>query len=130
MNARSYVSDAARLAPLMRLPQLYEQSLPAVEKGAREGVFIGSTRFLPYFLDFGVLMNPHVFVCGITGSGKTYLMKGLMLKLCAIMGSLVIAIDFTGEYRGFAELAGEESVTPSRRLPWCQRGAGGSSTST
>ncbi len=113
MNAKSYVTDAARLAPLMCIPVLYEQRMDAVERGSTGGVFIGCTRFLPYFLDFDVLMNPHVFVCGITGSGKTYLMRNLMLKLYAIMGSLVIAIDFTGEYKDFAELVGEESVPPT-----------------
>jgi hypothetical protein len=113
MNTKPYVTDAARLAPLMCLPVLYEQRMDAVEKGAKDGVFIGCTRFLPYFLDFDVLMNPHVFVCGITGSGKTYLMKNLMLKLYAIMDSLVIIVDFTGEYKGFVELVGERSVPPS-----------------
>jgi Helicase HerA, central domain len=113
MNAKSYVTDAARLAPLMCIPVLYEPRIDAVEKGAKDGVFIGCTRFLPYFLDFDVLMNPHVFVCGITGSGKTYLMKNLMLKLYAIMDSLVIVVDFTGEYKGFVDLVGERSVLPS-----------------
>lgn len=116
MNSKAYVTDAARLAPLLRLPVLYEQPMAAIEKGSRDGIFVGSTHFLPYFLDFEVLMNPHVFVCGITGSGKTYLMKNLMLKLYAIMGSLVIAIDFTGEYKGFVVLVGEESVPPDSVL--------------
>lgn len=112
MSAKPYNSDAARLAPLMSIPVFYEQRMDAIEKGAKEGIFIGYTRFLPYFLDFDVLMNPHVFVCGITGSGKTYLMKSLMLKLYAIMDSLVIVIDFTGEYKCFVELVGENSAQP------------------
>jgi hypothetical protein len=112
MRGRAYLTDAAKLAPLIGCPALYEQSIGAVEKGAKDGIFVGNTHFLPFFFDPGLLMNPHVFVCGITGSGKTYLMRNLMLKLYAISESLVVIVDFTGEYRGFVELVGEGSVAP------------------
>ncbi|MEM3839404.1 MAG: type IV secretory system conjugative DNA transfer family protein, partial [Candidatus Micrarchaeaceae archaeon] len=39
---------------------------------------------------------------GMTGSGKTYLTKSLMLRLYAVLECIVIVIDFTGEYEEFA----------------------------
>ena len=81
-------------------------------KNSKAGVFVGNAHFLPCFLNVEPLMNPHICICGVTGSGKTYLMKSLMLRLSVMMDSLVVVIDFTGEYRGFVELVGLRSAAP------------------
>ncbi|MCL5419573.1 MAG: type IV secretory system conjugative DNA transfer family protein [Candidatus Marsarchaeota archaeon] len=98
----SSTSEASRL---FCLPIVDEQTLESIEESARDGIFIGisKTYMRPFFLNFGLLMNPHVFITGITGSGKTYLARSMMLKLQALLDCIVIVIDFTGEYAKFAE---------------------------
>ena len=100
----SFVSD------LIRFPNINSQEPGRAAAAAKNGVFVGFMRGLPYFLDFTDAINPHVFVCGITGSGKTYLMKSLMLKLAKMVHSVIVLIDFTGEYESFVNLAGEIQV--------------------
>ena len=67
---------------------------------SRGGVFVGITEDFgrPYFVNFDSLVNPHVFVVGMTGSGKSYLIRSLALRLRDILESKVVLIDFTGEY--------------------------------
>lgn len=85
-------------------------------KNAKEGIFVGRTHLLPCFLNLEQAMNPHVFVCGVTGSGKTYLMKSLMLRLSIMGDALVVIIDFTGEYRSFIEFVGFKSAALEKLL--------------
>ncbi|MEM3482607.1 MAG: type IV secretory system conjugative DNA transfer family protein [Candidatus Micrarchaeaceae archaeon] len=77
-------------------------------ESSKSGVYIGNSEegHMPIFLEFSMLVNPHVFVCGMTGSGKTYLMKNLMLKLRSAMQAEIYCIDFTGEYFEFANASG------------------------
>ncbi len=100
------LSSSSELSKLVILPRIDEQALESIKLRSGHGIFIGNTRrySLPFFLSFGDLMNPHIFITGITGSGKTYLAKSLMLKLYAILECIVIVIDFTGEYRELAYL--------------------------
>ncbi len=83
-----------------------ENSLPDlsfVEELSKNGIFIGQTSegSVPFFIDFSKLMNPHVFVCGMTGSGKTYFMKSLMAKIVSMLDVQAVVIDFTGEYADY-----------------------------
>jgi hypothetical protein len=100
------LSSSSELSKLVILPRIDEQALESIKLRSGHGIFIGNTRrySLPFFLSFGDLMNPHIFITGITGSGKTYLAKSLMLKLYAILECIVIVIDFTGEYAELARL--------------------------
>ncbi len=82
-----------------------EPSLRVVMESYREGLFIGLSDIFssPFFIDFETLMNMHIFIFGISGGGKTYLMRNLMIRLSTIMEKLVIVIDLNGEYRRFAD---------------------------
>ncbi|MGC8676102.1 MAG: helicase HerA domain-containing protein [Candidatus Micrarchaeia archaeon] len=82
-----------------------------LQEAAMRGVYIGTAKDsrTPIFLDFTQLVNPHVFIFGVTGSGKTYLMKSLMLKLKASLSAEIHCIDFTGEYKDFASAVGISS---------------------
>ncbi|MDE1873700.1 MAG: DUF87 domain-containing protein [Candidatus Micrarchaeota archaeon] len=112
MRADGGFAKVSYAADLIRFPDTGAQGTARAIESARSGVLIGGTRGLPYFLDLNNAVNPHVFVCGITGSGKTYLMRSLMLKLAQIAGATIVLVDFTGEYKAFVDQAGEERADP------------------
>ena len=64
------------------------------------GIFIGRSERLgiPFMFRQDLLLNPHIFIVGATGSGKSYMMKSLILKSIAVSSTRVLIIDFTGEY--------------------------------
>ncbi len=107
MSDGSFVK-VSMASDLIRFPDLKAQEIRRALESAKSGILIGRTRGLPYFLDLDNVINPHIFVCGITGSGKTYLMRNLMLKLAEIRSSTIALIDFTGEYENFVRLIGEK----------------------
>lgn len=73
-----------------------------------EGIYIGKTRFLgtPVFWDFHKLINPHVAIVGITGSGKSYLVKSFLTRASLLWGSNAIILDWVGEYVKWVKQAG------------------------
>ncbi|MBI5223376.1 ATP-binding protein [Candidatus Micrarchaeota archaeon] len=73
-----------------------------------EGVYIGKTRFLrtPVFWNPTKLINPHVAIMGITGSGKSYLVKTFLTRASLIWNSNAIIIDWVGEYEKWVKQAG------------------------
>ncbi|MGC8547626.1 MAG: helicase HerA domain-containing protein [Candidatus Micrarchaeia archaeon] len=81
----------------------YNPEIEQLILAAKNGAYIGNTKKgdMPVFIDFGQLLNPHIFVCGTTGSGKTYLLKSLMKRLGTIMQIGITCIDFTGEYADY-----------------------------
>ena len=97
---------------LIRFPNTLSQNAEEIEARSRNCIFVGTMHNSPYFIDFGLLMNPHIFICGVTGSGKTYLMRSLMLKLWAVGGATLLVLDFTGEYYTFASFAGGATNDP------------------
>lgn len=82
------------------MPEISEQSIGKAINSSQNGIFIGSSLVysVPFFLDFDALINPHVFILGMSGGGKTFLMKSLLLKIHAALESTVLVVDFTGEY--------------------------------
>ncbi|MGA3020876.1 MAG: ATP-binding protein [Candidatus Micrarchaeales archaeon] len=104
------IVDVSRVSDLIRFPDLHAQQVEELELNSREGIFIGNMHYMPYFLNFNMLVNPHVFVCGVTGSGKTYMIRSLALRMRCMLDSLVVIIDFTGEYKEFVDLIGEKEM--------------------
>ena len=52
-----------------------------------DGIYLGKPAFSnPVFWDFRKLINPHISIVGITGSGKSYLVKSFLTRasLCGI----------------------------------------------
>lgn len=110
MTDKPRFANVSFASDLIRFPSLNARDLERTMETVGGGILVGRMRGLPYFLDFDGAINPHVFVCGITGSGKTYLMRNLMMKLVKISGFVVALVDFTGEYESFVELAGGEKA--------------------
>ncbi|MCL5430446.1 MAG: DUF87 domain-containing protein [Candidatus Marsarchaeota archaeon] len=64
------------------------------------GVYIGKTMVyrIPFFLDSSLLVNPHISIIGMTGSGKTYFLRGYITRKVLYQNSSLFIIDWNGEY--------------------------------
>lgn len=104
------VYSSSAISKLLDMPYTEEPNSLEIMASARNGIFIGNSGKMnvPVFIDFNSLFNPHVFIAGMTGSGKTFLMKSLLMRLSFIMGASVIIVDFTGEYQEAASLIGAD----------------------
>ena len=91
---------AAAASKMIHFPLERPASTKLFLEASKGGAYLGNTmdKGIPCFMNFDLLMNPHIFICGMTGSGKTYAMRSLVLRLFTIAEYSVLAIDFTGEY--------------------------------
>jgi DNA helicase HerA-like ATPase len=73
-----------------------------------QGVYIGKTRFLrtPVFWDPSKLINPHIAIIGITGSGKSYTVKTFLTRASMIWNTNAVILDWVGEYNEWVRQAG------------------------
>ncbi|MEM4625924.1 MAG: ATP-binding protein [Candidatus Bilamarchaeaceae archaeon] len=73
-----------------------------------EGVYIGKTRFMhvPVFWNPDKLINPHIAIIGITGSGKSYTVKTFITRASLIWNSNALILDWVGEYDKWVRQAG------------------------
>ena len=97
--------EVARRMILVHPPEPRKDLLLAMPS---EGIYIGKTRFLhtPVFWDHRKLINPHVAVVGITGSGKSYLVKSFLTRASIIWNTNAIILDWVGEYERWVRQAG------------------------
>ncbi|MFA5077817.1 MAG: ATP-binding protein [Candidatus Micrarchaeia archaeon] len=74
----------------------------------QDSIYVGKTRWLsvPVFWDYKKLINPHIAVVGITGSGKSYLVKTFITRSSLIWDTNAIILDWTGEYNKWVHQAG------------------------
>ncbi len=79
------------------------------------GVYIGKTSFykVPFFLDTNKLVNPHISIIGMTGSGKTYMIKSIVAKLCVEKHYGILIIDWNSEYTDLVNFLGGKVWRPS-----------------
>ncbi len=77
------------------------------ELGSSEGIYIGKSAVyrLPFFLDLNATVNPHVLILGMTGSGKTYLMRSIAARFLLYTDVQVAAINWNGEYSMLEKIA-------------------------
>lgn len=73
-----------------------------------QAIYIGSTKIfgVPFSWSYFNLTNPHIAVVGITGSGKSYFVKTLLVRASYIWNSNAIIVDFAGEYKGWVKQSG------------------------
>ena len=81
-----------------------------------QGVYIGKTRFLktPVFWDPSKLINPHIAIIGITGSGKSYTVKTFLTRASLIWNTNAIILDWVGEYNEWVRQAGGKIINLAR----------------
>ncbi len=96
--------DLAHRLPLTR-PS--EPTQKVLAEWSREGLYIGKTLHLhhPFFWNPAHLVNPHLAVVGITGSGKSFLVKTLITRASLMWDANALILDWTGEYRRWVEHA-------------------------
>ncbi|MFH2105646.1 MAG: ATP-binding protein [Candidatus Micrarchaeota archaeon] len=75
-------------------------------------IYIGKTRYLgtPVFWNPANLINPHIAVLGITGSGKSYLVKTFLTRAAITWNSNAIILDWVGEYNEWVRQAGGKTI--------------------
>jgi hypothetical protein len=73
-----------------------------------ESIFIGNTKIfkVPFAWSYLNITNPHISVVGITGSGKSYFVKTLLLRASYVWNTNAIIIDWAGEYRSWVKQSG------------------------
>lgn len=81
-----------------------------------DGVYIGKTRFLrtPVFWDPHKLINPHIAILGITGSGKSYTVKTFLTRASLIWNTNAVILDWVGEYNEWVKQAGGKVINLAR----------------
>ncbi len=79
-----------------------------------DGVYIGrSLNYnLPFLLNMDKLVNPHISILGMSGSGKTYLLKSLILRYSAFKNTNILVIDWNSEYTAVVDFLGGKVYSP------------------
>ncbi|MFI5412932.1 MAG: ATP-binding protein [Candidatus Micrarchaeales archaeon] len=81
-----------------------------------QSIFIGTTKIfhIPFSWSFQNLTNPHISVVGITGAGKSYFVKTLLIRASYIWNTNAIIIDWAGEYKAWTKQTGGVVVSFSK----------------
>jgi DNA helicase HerA-like ATPase len=92
------ISNSINAAKLLTV---FMASEPAPEDDdITDGIYVGKTLVynLPFFLNNSKLINPHISIVGMTGSGKSYLLKSMIMRMLISSKVNVLIIDWSSEY--------------------------------
>ncbi len=64
------------------------------------GIYLGKSFIykMPVFLDLNLMMNRNMAIMGMSGAGKSYMLKSFIAKSSIQRGSAVLIIDWNNEY--------------------------------
>ncbi|MDE1825701.1 MAG: ATP-binding protein [Candidatus Micrarchaeota archaeon] len=115
------ITGSLQISRIIGMPYSEEPTSASGEINCGDCVYVGKAKLslAPFFLNVSSAINPHIFVFGITGSGKSYLLKSLAVRMSIFMHARVLVIDLTGERRDFlTDLNAErlESISPDHKL--------------
>ena len=107
----NFITGSLFASGMIVIPSINEQKENKAIEHSKEGVFVGRSLeySMPFFLNFRSLLNPHTFILGMSGSGKTYLMRSLMLKIYSLLECRTVVIDLNGEYAELSDIARNDS---------------------
>ncbi|MHB1829803.1 MAG: helicase HerA domain-containing protein [Candidatus Micrarchaeaceae archaeon] len=93
--------NSINISGMMQIPLSHEPLIEQIENSSKNGIFIGSSYHynMPVFVSFEELLNPHILICGMTGSGKTFLANSFIVRMHLFSEASMVVIDFTGEYK-------------------------------
>jgi sRNA-binding carbon storage regulator CsrA len=106
------VAGSGTLARMLCIYHSEENSLNNASIYLQSGVYIGksTTLNIPVFLNPADHVNPHIMISGITGSGKSFLMKAIIPRMHALNSISIVIIDFTGEYKEISDIIEAEDT--------------------
>lgn len=85
-----------------------EPEAEAIEGNPAKAVYVARTKIFgtPFVWNHESLVNPHIAVVGITGSGKSFFVKTLVTRASLVWGTNALIIDWAGEYAEWVRQAG------------------------
>src|SRR5271157_1605974 len=100
------INSNAKYASLMMCME--GMSEPSLEECS--GIYLGRTMVYhsPFFLNASKLLNPHIAVLGMSGAGKTYFLKSLIVRSMLCCNTNVLVLDWNGEYDSTIAFLGGE----------------------
>ncbi|MFH1286027.1 MAG: ATP-binding protein [Candidatus Micrarchaeota archaeon] len=77
-----------------------------------DSIYLGKTKAMdvPFQWTYANLTNPHICVVGVTGSGKSYLVKTFLTRASLVWDTNAIIIDWAGEYSEWVEQVGGKVI--------------------
>ncbi len=73
-----------------------------------QSLYVGTTKIfkVPFTWSHINLTNPHIAVVGITGAGKSYFVKTLLIRASYVWNTNAVIIDWAGEYKAWVNQSG------------------------
>ena len=103
-----YSLDLAGRCLINKPPSPSASSILPDRRKEEKAVFLGFTEVMrkPVYWIFDRLKNAHIVVVGIPGSGKSTLIKTLLVRASKEFGANAVIIDFSAEYADWVRMAG------------------------
>jgi hypothetical protein len=75
-------------------------------------IYIGKTQMMsvPFYWTYEDLTNPHIAIVGVTGSGKSYLVKSFLTRAALVWNTNALIIDWAAEYVDWVKQTGGQVI--------------------
>jgi hypothetical protein len=75
-------------------------------------IYLGRTKIMnvPFYWTYENLTNPHMAVVGVTGAGKSYLVKSFLTRAALVWKTNALIIDWAGEYVDWVKQTGGQVI--------------------
>lgn len=92
------ISNSKAASRVLSIIKMSEE--PYDNEDITNGIYIGKTQVykIPFLLNLEKLLNRHIAIVGMTGSGKTYFIKSIITRYMLEQASDILIIDWNGEY--------------------------------